>query len=66
MIFLPENATLKPPPTVSEDCKLWVDVLKDNRKLVKGLVMSYVARVHYEDGVEVEIEDDDMISELLF
>lgn len=64
VIVLPENSTLKPP--VLEECKLWMDIQKDNCNPANGLVMNYVAPMYYEGGVEIEIEVDDMASELQF
>lgn len=41
-------------------------MLTDNRNLAKGLAMEYVAPSMVNDGIEIEIEQDDIASEVQF
>ncbi|XP_058734017.1 uncharacterized protein LOC131605709 [Vicia villosa] len=53
-------------PPNSEVRKLWVDVLKDNRNPAKGRSMQFIAPKLIDGNVEVEIEVEDIESELDF
>ncbi|KAK2420095.1 hypothetical protein QL285_030882 [Trifolium repens] len=46
--------------------KLWVDVLSGNRNPANGLAMEFVAPKRVNGEVEVEIEEDDIVSEVKF
>ncbi|XP_050918605.1 uncharacterized protein LOC127136042 [Lathyrus oleraceus] len=46
--------------------KLWVDVLSKNRNLEKGLAIKYVAPTLVNGEVEIEIEEDDIATEIKF
>ncbi|KAG4969263.1 hypothetical protein JHK82_034972 [Glycine max] len=66
------EATTKSPETLIEepkevtDRKLWVDVLNNNRNLSNGVTMEFVAPKLINGEVEVEIEAEDIASELQF
>ncbi|XP_058746852.1 uncharacterized protein LOC131619814 [Vicia villosa] len=53
-------------PKKIEERKLWVDVLAENRNLAKGLSMQYVAPTVTSEGIEIEIEEDDIASEVQY
>ncbi|KAL5190422.1 putative ribonuclease H protein [Glycine soja] len=46
--------------------KLWVDAVSDNRNPSKGLYMEYVAPNVVNGEVEIEIEEDDIATEMKF
>ncbi|KAL5184132.1 Transposon TX1 uncharacterized protein [Glycine soja] len=46
--------------------KLWVDAVSDNRNPSKGLSMEYVAPNMVNGEVEIEIEEDDIATEMKF
>lgn len=48
-----------------ESRRLWVDVISDNQNPTKGKSMEYVAPVVTNGEIEVEINDEDIVSELL-
>ncbi|XP_058761495.1 uncharacterized protein LOC131634890 [Vicia villosa] len=48
------------------DRKLWVDVLAENRNPAKGLSMQFVAPSVIDGGIEIEIEDDDIATEVKY
>ncbi|XP_058768322.1 uncharacterized protein LOC131642051 [Vicia villosa] len=50
----------------NDDQKLWVDVLKDNRNPAKGRSMKFIAPQLVEGGIEVSIEEADIVDEILF
>ncbi|CAK8560653.1 unnamed protein product [Lathyrus sativus] len=59
--------TLTEPPQVkSDERKLWVDVISDNRNPVKGLSMEYVAPKVINGVIEIDIEQEDIETELRF
>lgn len=66
------EATTKSPETLIEepkevtDRKLWVDVLNNNHNPSNGVTMEFVAPKLINGEVEVEIEAEDIASELLF
>ncbi|XP_058757400.1 uncharacterized protein LOC131630653 [Vicia villosa] len=47
-----------------EQRRLWVDVINDNRNPAKGRTIEYIAPMVTDGKIEVEINDDDVISEL--
>lgn len=49
-----------------ESQKLWVDVLNENRNPKKGLVMEYVPPARVEGEFDIEIEEEDVASEIQF
>ncbi|CAK8542502.1 unnamed protein product [Lathyrus sativus] len=56
----------KSPPTPEEGRKLWADVLKDNRNPAKGRTMKFIPPQVVEGKIEVQIEEDDVSSEVKF
>lgn len=50
----------------TEPRKLWVDVLSDNRNSTKGLTMEYVPPNMADGEIEIEIEEKDIESEMLY
>ncbi|CAK8531390.1 unnamed protein product [Lathyrus sativus] len=53
-------------PTPEEGRKLWADVLKDNRNPAKGRAMKFIPPQVVEGKIEVQIEEDDVSSEVKF
>ncbi|CAK8538006.1 unnamed protein product [Lathyrus sativus] len=53
-------------PTPEEGRKLWADVLKDNRNPAKGRAMKFIPPQVVEGKIEVQIEEDDVSSEIKF
>ncbi|XP_058732715.1 uncharacterized protein LOC131604280 [Vicia villosa] len=64
IILIKQITTLK--TKTQSDRKLWVDVLSENRNPSKGLTIQYVAPSLVDGEVEIEIEEDDVQSEILF
>ncbi|CAK8537819.1 unnamed protein product [Lathyrus sativus] len=56
----------KSPPTPEKGRKLWADVLKDNRNPAKGRTMKFIPPQVVEGKIEVQIEEDDVSSEVKF
>lgn len=46
--------------------KLWVDVLSENRNPVNGMAIEYMAPKVVNGEVEIEIDDEDITSEVRF
>ncbi|CAK8568835.1 unnamed protein product [Lathyrus sativus] len=49
-----------------EDRKLWVDIINDNRNPSKGLTMEYVAPKVVNGMIEIDIEQEDIETEIHF
>ncbi|CAI8588750.1 unnamed protein product [Vicia faba] len=60
---IPKSAETLSPKLVR---KLWVDVLNDNRNPAKGRSMTFTAPKIVNGEIEMEIDDEDVISELNF
>lgn len=52
--------------TAHPECKLWVDVLSENRNHTKGLSIQFVAPNLIDTEVEIAIEEDDIASKIKF
>lgn len=49
-----------------EPRKLWIDVLSKNRIQVNGMDIEYVAPKLVNGEIEIEIEEEDIVSEIKF
>ncbi|CAK8530536.1 unnamed protein product [Lathyrus sativus] len=63
--------TIKETPTEatqaqSEERKLWVDIINDNQNPAKGLTMEYVAPKVVNEMIEIDIEQEDIETEIRF
>ena len=62
-----EVETPKDDPKGNQEARrLWVDVISENRNPTKGRMMSYVAPKMVEGQIEIEIEDEDIESEIRY
>ncbi|CAK8568964.1 unnamed protein product [Lathyrus sativus] len=52
--------------TQPEERKLWVDVINDNQNHAKGLAMEYVAPKVVNGVIEIDIEQEDIETEIQF
>ncbi|XP_058782915.1 uncharacterized protein LOC131657547 [Vicia villosa] len=65
ILGMKKNVSL-PESRKAEEHKLWVDILTENRNPTKGLSMQYVAPNVTNEGIVIEIEEDDIVSEVKY